>query len=337
MDERGQGEDLAAARQRAEEARRAWRKAREEMRGAFRRTRSERGAHEPAGAAGVDVDDSVQEMADAARDFASEVAEEARRLADELWHGAKHDWQSRWREQWQRSFGKGWQDHWVFGGRRFRQWASGGDEANPFVAAILSRGGGLLALYVLHLLDEQPRHGNEIMKQIEQRTMGSWSSNPGAIYPLLGFMEEKGYVQSRWEDPDKRTRRIYQVTEQGRQELERLRRVLRPKVMEAIEVLHVLYDDLYERGGPSAPTSAAAAGDGEAPQQPSSGGPGEQASHGEFGLSSGETAPTASVAEDNAAETGESTTEPGESERRWRRRLGRLFGDGWQQARVWGT
>ena len=323
MNERDYEEDLASARRRAEEARSAWRRAREEMREAFQRMRAEQRERARAGGTRIDVDESVQEMADAARDFASEVAEEARRLADEFWRGARHDWHSRWREQWQRSFGKDWQDHWVFGGRRFRQWASGGEEANPFVGAILSRGGGLLSLYVLHLLNEQPRHGNDIMKQIEQRTMGSWSSNPGAIYPLLGFMEEKGYVQSRWEDPDKRTRRIYQITDEGRQELERLRRVLRPKVMEAIEVLHVLYDDLYEKGEHTAPPPSGEAAGPEAS--------GAQTSGGEAVGAGGEATPPGPIAEETP------TAQPPVGEPRWRWRLGRLFGEGHQRANAWGS
>ncbi|MHB1132561.1 MAG: PadR family transcriptional regulator [Chloroflexota bacterium] len=252
MSDRNHEQNFEEAQRRAEEARQNWRRAREEMRQAFRRARAE-------GAAGRqgDLDEGVQEMADTARDFAGEVADEARRFAEELWRGARHDFQHRWRDQWHHAAGKDWHNHWVFGGRRFRQWASGGEEVNPLVAALLSRGGGLLSLYVLHLLAEQPRHGNDIMKQIEARTLGAWTSNPGAIYPLLSLMEEKGLVQSRWEDPDKRTRRHYQISEEGRQELARLRQMLRPKAMEAIEVLHALYDDLYPETGDGEPGGGA--------------------------------------------------------------------------------
>ncbi len=253
-------EDLNEAQRRAAEARENWRRAKEELREAFRRAREERRQAREEGRQ-AEADEVIEEMAETARDFAREVSEEARRLAEDLWQGARKEWHGRWREQWHKSFGKEWQDHWLFGGRRFRHWTAGDEEANPFVAAILSRGGGLLALYVLHLLAERPRHGNDIMRQIEQRTVGSWTSNPGAIYPLLAAMEENALVHSRWEDPDKRTRRIYQLTDEGRQELERLRRVLRPKVMEAIEVLHVLYDDLYGGEEAAGPTGSSPAGE----------------------------------------------------------------------------
>ncbi|MHB1414055.1 MAG: PadR family transcriptional regulator [Chloroflexota bacterium] len=303
-------EELGDAKQRAQEAREAWRRARSELREAVRRTRAESKHHEDAQqtARGDEIDETLEDIATAAREFATEVGEEARRMADDLWRGARHEWHGRWRDQWQKNFGKDWQRHWVFGGRRFRQWSSGAEEVNPFVGAILSRGGGLLAVYVLHLLAEQPRHGNDVMRQIEQRTMGSWASNPGAIYPLLSFMEEKGFVESQWEDPDKRTRRIYHITEEGRREEERLRQVLRPKVMEAIEVLHVLYDDLYggpEEGSPSGgePESTSSTPEGGEPEPP-----------------------TPADDEYRAQATVQEPDEPG-----WRRRLGRLFGGGEDQ------
>lgn len=267
MDESQRERELAEARKRAAEAREAWRRAREEMREVFRRAREEHRRAESEGRAfREEIDDTLRDVIDSGREFARDVADETRRLADEVLRGAGREWRARWREHWEKSFGKDWRDHWVLGGRRFRTWTGGDEEANPFVAAILSRSGGLLAVYVLHLLAEQPRHGNDIMRQIERRTMGSWTSNPGAIYPLLSFMEEKGLVQSRWEDPDKRTRRIYHITPEGRDELRHLRRFLRPKVMEAIETLHILYDDLY--GADDKPSSPEADAEKVSPTEP---------------------------------------------------------------------
>ena len=107
----------------------------------------------------------------------------------------------------------------------------------------MSKGGGLLSLYVLHLLAEQPRYGNDIMRQIEVRTRGRWNANPGAIYPLLDSMEEQGLVAGVWEDPKKRTRRVYSLTPVGREELFRISQVIRPKLHEAIEVLSGLFEE----------------------------------------------------------------------------------------------
>lgn len=153
-----------------------------------------------------------------------------------------------WRQHFAAFFGVAPEKHWLFGGRRFKPWISGrlGPPGlfNPFVATILSKGGGLLSLFVLHLLSEQPRYGNDIMREIEERTRGRWGANPGAIYPLLDAMEQRGLVEGEWEDPDKRTRRIYRLLPSGERELERLKEVMRPKLEEAIRIMRHLHDEL---------------------------------------------------------------------------------------------
>ena len=53
---------------------------------------------------------------------------------------------------------------------------------------------GELRLVVLALLAEQPRHGYEIIKAIEDRLAGSYSPSPGVIYPTLTMLEELGHA-----------------------------------------------------------------------------------------------------------------------------------------------
>jgi len=158
-----------------------------------------------------------------------------------------------WRRFFADFFGTTPERHWLFGGRRFRSWFSdpwgAPGQFNPFVGGAMSKGGGLLSLYVLHLLAQEPRYGNDIMREIESRTEGRWSANPGAIYPLLDSMEEQRLVEGIWEDPRKRTRRVYSLTSVGREELERLRDVIRPKLREAIDVLFDLYEEMGQPDG----------------------------------------------------------------------------------------
>lgn len=136
------------------------------------------------------------------------------------------------------------EDHWAFGGRRFSPWRQGLDSFNPLVAGMMSKGGGLLPLIVLNLLHEQPRYGNEIMDMITERTNGQWIANPGAIYPLISVLEERELVSGEWEDPVKRTVRVYQLTAAGAEELVRMKAIMRPKLEEAIDVLDQLVIDL---------------------------------------------------------------------------------------------
>ena len=150
-----------------------------------------------------------------------------------FWREFFHDFMGAWPEQ-----------HWAFGGRRFNPWHQGIDAFNPFVASLLSKGGGLLPLYVLHLLAQKPRYGNELMEIITERTGGQWVANPGAIYPLMNDLEKQGLVIGDWEDPRKRTVRIYRLTSAGEQEMERLKAIVRPKLVEAIEAMQKLASDL---------------------------------------------------------------------------------------------
>lgn len=160
-----------------------------------------------------------------------------------------------WREFFHGFMGAWPEHHWIFRGRRFKPWREGLDAFNPFIASLLSKGGGLLPLYVLHLLSQEPRYGNEIMALIAQRTGGGWLANPGAIYPLMNLLEAEGLVKGQWEDPHKRTVRIYSLTDAGSQELTRLKAVIRPKLQEAIEVLQELASEMGngepEGSGPS--------------------------------------------------------------------------------------
>lgn len=71
---------------------------------------------------------------------------------------------------------------------------------------------GDLKLLALSLIAEQPRHGYEIIKLIEERTAGWYSPSPGVVYPTLTFLEEAGYVVAEADGTKKR----YAITEEGR-------------------------------------------------------------------------------------------------------------------------
>ncbi len=167
-----------------------------------------------------------------------------------------------WRDFFSQTFGTPPEDHWVFGGRRFSPWHQGVESFNPFVATLLSKGGGLLPLYVLHLIAQKPRYGNEIMDLLGERTNGRWVSNPGAIYPLLTLLEKEGFVEGRWEDPAKRTVRIYTITSKGQAEVSQIKMIVMPKLTETVQVLQEFIDDLQSglrsdgatEAGPAAPS-----------------------------------------------------------------------------------
>src|SRR5260221_10406956 len=76
---------------------------------------------------------------------------------------------------------------------------------------------------VLHLLAEEPDHGYGLMLRIEELCSGLLAVNTNTIYPLLRRLEERGFVVGEWEHPTKRSRRLYRITPDGLERLERIK------------------------------------------------------------------------------------------------------------------
>lgn len=76
-------------------------------------------------------------------------------------------------------------------------------------------GHGHLRLYLLSLLDEQPRHGYELIQALEQRFGGTYVPSAGTIYPRLAKLVDEGLITKR-EDG---RRSVYDITDAGREEL----------------------------------------------------------------------------------------------------------------------
>src|SRR5215470_3875424 len=75
---------------------------------------------------------------------------------------------------------------------------------------------GDLRLIALALIAEQPRHGYEIIKVLEDKTEGWYSPSPGIVYPTLTYLEDAGYVTAQAEG----SKKLYAITDQGRAHLE---------------------------------------------------------------------------------------------------------------------
>ena len=104
---------------------------------------------------------------------------------------------------------------------------------------------GLLPLYVMNILSLGPTNGNDISHQIGVRTNGRWIPSTGGIYPLLGKMEKNKLIAGKWDNPDKKTQKIYTLTEFGIEELDKKKGLLKNKIEEALEVFNIVYNDLY--------------------------------------------------------------------------------------------
>jgi DNA-binding PadR family transcriptional regulator len=76
-------------------------------------------------------------------------------------------------------------------------------------------GASELRLAVLSMLEERPKHGYELMKELESRSGGSYRVSAGSMYPSLQMLEDEGLVTSEQRDG----KRIYSLTDLGRAEV----------------------------------------------------------------------------------------------------------------------
>jgi len=74
---------------------------------------------------------------------------------------------------------------------------------------------GDLKFALLELLQERPKHGYEMMKELESRAGGFYTPSAGAIYPTLQMMEDRTWVNSH----ELEGKKIYTITDAGRQAL----------------------------------------------------------------------------------------------------------------------
>jgi DNA-binding PadR family transcriptional regulator len=77
-------------------------------------------------------------------------------------------------------------------------------------------GPGEVRLALLSLLSEGPRHGYELMKELEGRSGGVYRASAGTVYPTLQQLEDEGLATSE----PREGKRVYELTDAGRRELE---------------------------------------------------------------------------------------------------------------------
>jgi PadR family transcriptional regulator, regulatory protein PadR len=72
---------------------------------------------------------------------------------------------------------------------------------------------GLLDLIILQFLSNEPMHGYQVITKI-RKNFGVYFG-PSTIYPMLGTLEKKGYVDSNWNMNSERPRKVYSLTNNG--------------------------------------------------------------------------------------------------------------------------
>jgi DNA-binding PadR family transcriptional regulator len=78
-------------------------------------------------------------------------------------------------------------------------------------------GPGEVRLAILSLLGDEPMHGYELMRRLEERSGGIYRASAGTIYPTLQQLEDMGLIASESRDG----KRVYRLTDAGREQLHR--------------------------------------------------------------------------------------------------------------------
>ena len=118
----------------------------------------------------------------------------------------------------------------------------GAGSTDPFVGEL--RRAGLLPMLVLHLLEDGPSYGGELIERVGRATGGLLAVNPNTMYPLLRRLEAASHVAGEWEHPERRSRRFYRLTDAGREERERLAEEVRPRLHAVARALDSVRDEL---------------------------------------------------------------------------------------------
>jgi DNA-binding PadR family transcriptional regulator len=77
---------------------------------------------------------------------------------------------------------------------------------------------GEVRLALLSLLGEGPRHGYDLIKELEARSGGLYKASPGSVYPNLQLLEDEGLIRAETTAEGKR---VFAITDAGREELAR--------------------------------------------------------------------------------------------------------------------
>lgn len=72
--------------------------------------------------------------------------------------------------------------------------------------------GGELRLVLLKLIGDEPRHGYDLIRAIEELTGGAYAPSPGVVYPTITLLGDMDLIQ---EQSNEGSRKIFAITDAG--------------------------------------------------------------------------------------------------------------------------
>lgn len=76
---------------------------------------------------------------------------------------------------------------------------------------------GILKMMILDIVNERPRHGYDVIQELEEKFHGFYTPSAGSVYPILQLLEDRGFITGSQEDGKK----VYTATADGKKELEK--------------------------------------------------------------------------------------------------------------------
>lgn len=100
-----------------------------------------------------------------------------------------------------------------------------GEKLNPKYEKQIKK--GVLDILVLKLLLYDEKYGYQLIMELKEKSDGMFTLKEGTLYPILYRLEDEELVKSRWSEAKGKevSRKYYQITDRGKQELEELCRL----------------------------------------------------------------------------------------------------------------
>ncbi|MCI8489585.1 MAG: PadR family transcriptional regulator [Lachnospiraceae bacterium] len=76
---------------------------------------------------------------------------------------------------------------------------------------------GVLDMLVLKLLEGEMKYGYQLIQEMKEKSGGVFLLKEGTLYPVLYRLEDEGFIESRWQEPEGKqvARKYYCITESG--------------------------------------------------------------------------------------------------------------------------
>lgn len=109
--------------------------------------------------------------------------------------------------------GRGWTKGWSWGG----DFGDGGGRGRGRRGRGRMFTGDELRLLLLRLIADEPRHGYDLIRAIEEISHGAYAPSPGVVYPTLTMLQDMGLIE---EAKSEGARKAFAATKDGEAHLE---------------------------------------------------------------------------------------------------------------------